>query len=307
MNHIKKLLFSSTKKVEEDIEDLDSESDSNNNEEDIDLNEDEDSCSDTDNNLFQDAFLLDECIVGDGIERKLYKMSFKTYHSFSSAWKMNRPIDQKHVNYLYEDLKQMKYPYFIGTMKAIQTPNSILTIDGQHREAAFNKMRDDNILFDMNIYLEVYNCDNNDENDIEAIRLFINANKNKPINQEDMPNICYKNAIDKLREDSIYAENIIIKDMGNVYSPKITYKEFYNKLQFYCKDKTSFTVDELVNEIKKINLEFSKMKKWELMGGISGKEIAKNKKLSYEKACKNGFYLNLPKSKYPIDTWMAKL
>ena len=248
--------------------------------------------------------LLDMSHIGDGIEYKLYKIKMSDYTSFSETWNMNRSVDELHVDKLYTDLKSMKYPHFIGSIKAVRTNNTIRTIDGQHRELAFKKLRNENIQFDMDILLEVYTCD--DISDIETIKIFENANKNKPITEQDMPELAYKKVIDKLREDPVFNKMIVEKDNGCIYAPKITYKEFYNKLQANMKDK-NYNVDQLVDAIKNKNKEFMDMKRWTLMGGTAGKEIAKHKIASYEKAQKEHFYLHLPKSKFPIDTWMQAL
>ena len=248
--------------------------------------------------------LLDMSHIGDGIEYKLYKIKMSDYTSFSETWNMNRGVDELHVDKLYKDLKSMKYPHFIGSIKAVRTNNTIRTIDGQHRELAFKKLRNENIQFDMDILLEVYTCD--DISDIETIKIFENANKNKPITEQDMPELAYKKVIDKLREDPVFNKMIVEKDNGCIYAPKITYKEFYNKLQANMKDK-NYNVDQLVDAIKNKNKEFMDMKRWTLMGGTAGKEIAKHKIASYEKAQKEHFYLHLPKSKFPIDIWMQAL
>ena len=248
--------------------------------------------------------LLDTSIIDDGIAYSLYKIKMSDYTSFSETWNLNRGVDESHVNKLYMDLKSMKYPHFIGSIKAVRTNDTIRTIDGQHRELAFKKLRNENITFDMDILLEVYTCD--DITDIETIKIFENANKNKPITEQDMPELAYKKVIDKLREDPIFNKMIVEKDNGEVFAPRITYKNFYNKLQEHMKDK-NYSVDQLVNAIKLKNKEFMDMKRWILMGGKAGKEIAKHKIASYEKAQKEHFFLNLPKGNHPMDVWMCDL
>ena len=62
--------------------------------------------------------LLDSYLVCDGIEFSLYKIKMSEYTSFSETWKMNRGVDESHVDKLYTDLKSMKYPHFIGSIKA---------------------------------------------------------------------------------------------------------------------------------------------------------------------------------------------
>jgi hypothetical protein len=267
--------------------------------------DDSDEETETNNYMLLEKYgkLLDTSIIGDGIEYNLYKIKMSDYTSFSEQWNMNRGVDQSHVDKLFADLKSMKYPHFIGSIKAVRTQNTIRTIDGQHRELAFRKLRNENIEFDMDILLEVYTCD--DITDIETIKIFENANKNKPITELDMPELAYKKVIDKLREDPIF-QRMIVEKVTDVYAPKITYKEFYNKLQINMKDK-NYNVEELVEVIKNKNKEFMDMKRWTLMGGSAGKEIAKHKIASYEKAQKEHFYLHLPKSKFPIDTWMQSL
>ena len=248
--------------------------------------------------------LLDTSMIDDNISYNLYKIKMSDYTSFSESWNLNRGVDKSHVDKLFNDLKSMKYPHFIGTIKAVRTENTIRTIDGQHRELAFKKLRNEIITFDMDVLLEVYTCE--DITDIETIKIFENANKNKPITERDMPELTYKKVIDKLREDPIFNKMIVEKDNGEVFAPRITYKNFYNKLQEHLKDK-NYNVDHLVDIIKQKNKEFMDMKRWILMGGKAGKEIAKHKIASYEKAQKEHFFLHLPKGNHPMDVWMRDL
>jgi hypothetical protein len=269
-------------------------------------NEENDDNVEEDNTALLEKYgkLLDTSIIDDDIAYSLYKIKMSDYTSFSESWNMNRGVDDIHVNKLYMDLKSMKYPHFIGSIKAVRTNNTIRTIDGQHRELAFKKLRNENITFDMDIILEVYTCE--DITDIETIKIFENANKNKPITEQDMPELAYKKVIDKLREDPIFNKMIVEKDNGEVFAPRITYKNFYNKLQEHMKNK-NYSVDQLVDAIKLKNKEFMDMKRWILMGGKAGKEIAKHKIASYEKAQKEHFFLNLPKGNHPMDVWMRDL
>ena len=290
----------------EDLEDLeqDLEQDSEFYDEETYVSDEENSEDSNDTLLEKYGKLLDISQIGDGIESKLYKIKMSDYTSFSESWNMNRGVDESHVDKLYTDLKLMKCPNFIGTIKAVRTNSTIRTIDGQHRELAFKKLRNENIQFDMSTYLEVYTCEN--ISDIETIKIFENANKNKPITELDMPELKYKKVIDTLREDPVFNNMIVDKDDKVVLAPRITYKNFYNKMQVNMKDK-DYTVEQIVEAIINKNKEFMDMKRWTFMGGIAGKEIAKDKIMPYEKAQKSHFYLHMPKSKYPIDKWMKAL
>jgi hypothetical protein len=136
---------------------------------------------------------------------ELYNCSVKNIIQKIDNWSFNRSLRNEHVQTIYNELKKMKFPHLLGTVKVVKDPsNNYRVIDGQHRLTAIKKILEEDISmeWDMEILVEVYNVTNTDDT-IEVCDLYNKANTNLNIITDDLPDIHLIEIINALSTDKI--------------------------------------------------------------------------------------------------------
>lgn len=277
-------------------------------------NEVDNVCLDSDDETeSNNSITIDEYIFGKPLYSEVIfeNMIHEKYHLSSSKlivniaqWEYNRLIDNDHVTKLKNELKNMVYPHFFGSIKiAYINSDKIKLLDGGHRCAAICELMKENKTFDMYLDVDLYKINNIEESDcdLDLLDIFLKMNSNKQIKKEDIPENKIVEIINMMIEK--WSKNIKVDESKEAYRPNITKRELYQKLKvlntdFTVKNKSS---KEIFENICLINDKISKMSLYKLFG----RNTVSQKKLSaYERAKKHDFYLNLD-CQYDIDTWIS--
>lgn len=243
--------------------------------------------------------------VFDGILYEKYLVDHRRVCPNIENWAYNRKVDQDHVNTIYTNLKKMKFPHLIGSLKLVRDKesDSLTLVDGQHRILALTRIMEEDPSISVAIEVDVYHLNDVNKNDIEIQDLFIKANNNKNVTLHDLPETKVMEIIDLLMEK--WSKNI--KTSDNAYKPNVTKRELYNELKDHMNVTHTLqakSAKEIVKAIETINTQLRMKSLKELFGREKG--ISKSKMMQYEKAEKHGFFLNLD-CKYNLATWVKQL
>jgi hypothetical protein len=207
--------------------------------------------------------------------------------------KIQRKVDPEHVNNLSKALKISKH--CVGTFKIVQYEDEYRLIDGQHRVLALNKNMEEDSKFNLDLILEVYTV--NDENELRE--WFKRANTVKNF-EEDFASINVIQIVDELIQllKADFKDCIVtskITERTNIIRPKIDEQDLNNVL-------TKYITDNEIREVKKIYDEIIKQNK---LIGLYNSKKQKELKISenmWYRAKTNGFYLGLYKNCKWIDS-----
>jgi hypothetical protein len=218
-------------------------------------------------------------------------------HAQPYAW--NRPVNEDHVNIMESELKAMKKPHLIGTIKILNCLNKYFIYDGQHRFRAIkNILKDDlDMNWDMDISLEIYFIEEPDiENSAVAKYLFESANKTYSFDKaRDSEDNYLKEFVNEIVKDPFF-KDLIKEEICN--RPRISKGDFYKEFRKHYLPKTRITIPELIELVKRKNNELSLMPVEEITG--------KNEASTYYKSAKKiRFFLNL--KTYPPAQWIPQL
>jgi hypothetical protein len=195
----------------------------------------------------------------------------------------------------------MKQPHFIGSIKIARSKNDYNTmkiIDGFHRHQCLMSIMKDNPYFDMPIDIDVYYVDDVEKCDMDLRELFIRANKNLNIEQEDVPEIKIIEVINKMI--ALWSSSIKTTENKAAYRPNVTKRALYEvmkKNNSKFKDRSS---SDIFKRIVHINNMISTMPMAKLFGRT---EPSKAKLATYERAKTKGFFLNMD-CKFALNKWI---
>jgi len=221
-----------------------------------------------------------------------------------SNWAYNRPLNHDHLRKLEVDILTMKHPHFIGSIKIARSQkdkHTMKIIDGFHRHQCLMNIMKENPYFDMPIDLDVYYVDDVETCDMDMRELFIKANKNLNIQQEDVPEIKIIEVINKMIE--LWGTSIKTDENKGAYRPNVTKRALYEAMKNHpkkFKDKSSV---DIFKRIIQINNMISTMPMLKLFGRS---EPSKGKLSTYERAKTKNFYLNMD-CKYSLEKWIEIL
>ena len=240
---------------------------------------------------------------------KLYKINFKCFaDNYHTNLYFNRKINEEKVNELYEILATNNYqlPWTCHSIFDIKNNNKQL-VDGQHRHEAISKYMDNYKLTesDKYIYMWEYIIDdiNNTTCNKYALDLFKKLNNNSPLTEDDIPKNKIVELLVKLKKNKNLKDGIGIDNKHkSCNSPKIHEKELFELLNKHEYLFASITIDEIIDNINKIN---------EILSQLKPNEIYKNKSIItakeqkiLEKATNYNFYLGIKDCAYPPAYWI---
>jgi hypothetical protein len=203
------------------------------------------------------------------------------------TWAFNRKLNIEHVDNIYNDLKDMKIPHFMGSIKILSdSKGHFRLVDGQHRLQSIRKMLDNDIehKWNMDILVEIYSVD--DLNGQDAINFYQKANKNLNVTIEDQPEINIMSIINGICAEPLFKCCIVDKDKVN--RPRISKKNLYEQFKKYYTPSSILTIEEIVDKVKHINTQISMKNNILLFGSEDNAKI-----IQKERAKKIKFYLNM--------------
>ena len=227
------------------------------------------------------------------------------------SWSFNRKVDDKHVDAIYTDLKQMMHPHLIGSIKVVRDktrPSVMRVIDGQHRMHAIRKLlvEDVDMQWDMSLQLDVYDVDHIDDG-IDTFSIFDKANRNRNVTVEDLPDANVVQIVNAICADPILNPpknpNIVMKDTGGVWRPRILKKDLYHLFTEHYKPTGHATAEQVVQKIKELNNNYSMM----TMKQLYGRDNPSTSKMNAHKRAEQfRFFLNLD-CRFSPEVWIKLL
>ena len=252
------------------------------------------------NNVLNQGVLLDITSVFDGIKLSLYKFDISTICNELDIWAYNRRLNENHVNEIYKNLCEQKFPHLMGTIKVVKDNNdNIQVIDGFHRSECLKRYNANNPGKSLTVFLEIYH--------VESIQspvvfdLFKIANANLNLTAEDDVNLYLAKVVDDLISDPDLSQGIVNRNDGRVNRPRISKKDLYESLKAHIKiQDMGLPIESFVKRVKAINQLIGKKSVSELYGRTNPCPSRINMRNT---AVKYNFYLNLP-GKYSIEKWI---
>lgn len=243
-------------------------------------------------------------IVFQNTTFELYICDARSLLRHVDNWSFNRCVRHHHVKSIVDDLKCMRYPHLLGSIKIVRNSHhkqQLRIIDGQHRLLAIRQImeQDEFMTWNMDVIVEIYEVENiNYGNDV--FDLYIKANKNMNVEPEDSLDMEIVNIVNALCQDKILSMGIIDKQDGSVYRPRISKKELYENFKSHYKPLEKMRLEHVVARVKEINRKIGLMSHRNMFGEKSTQRVARQKK----KADDLKFYLNVADSRYPPKIWI---
>lgn len=233
---------------------------------------------------------------------ELFVYDVRTLFPLVDNWSFNRSVRQHHVQSIYEDLKGMRTPHLLGSIKVVRNPDGDhRIIDGQHRLLAIRKIleEDETMLWNMDVIVELYHVDNIDCGN-EVFDLYMKANRNMNVTNEDALDVAIIDIVHALSRDTILSAGIVDKQDGSVYRPRISKKDLYEQFKLHYKPAEHIPVDRVVVRVNEINRKLGLLSLRHLFGERCGDRA----KVQRKKAEEYRFFLNMRDSKYPPPIWI---
>lgn len=203
------------------------------------------------------------------------------------VWELNRPLDAKHVNTIYEsfesEYKLSGQVTIFGSLAVFKQNDYYKIFDGQHRLAALTIFIDKHPTLNPELTLEVYETE-------DPIALFSNLNQIKPQDPKHNPS-SKKDELSKRIQDE-YKDSI--RNQSRANRPRVILKAIMDTINTsdFCDD----TVDEIMDKIQEYNIKLSELG----MQQLFGREYTNDPELChriYEQAGNLNFYLGVRKLK----------
>jgi hypothetical protein len=213
------------------------------------------------------------------------------------TWAFNRNLNMEHVEDIYNDLRLMEIPHFMGSVKILSDNKGNYKIcDGMHRFNAIKKILETDIenKWNMDILVEIYSVD--DLNGTDAISFYQKANKNLNVTIEDQPEINIMSIVNGLCAQDIFRCCIVDKDKVN--RPRISKKALYEQFKKYYTPSIILTIAEIVEKVKHINTQIGIKTIIELFDTTDNPKC-----LQKDRAKKIKFYLNMD-CNYDPSVWI---
>lgn len=203
-------------------------------------------------------------------------------------WAYQRCLNDDHVADLVKNFKND--PHAIGTTKALRNPEGKLCIiDGQHRRAAWEKIMEQDGMWDAEVLLEIYDTVSFDSS--IGMNVFKQANNVKSLDVNDFPDEVTGRIMSKFNlEWPDMLKNV--QEGKRVNRPRINSRKMYKKIKEHLV-KCKISEDKIWDEIKNANIK---------MGMWSHKRL-KCTANTLNKARLSGFYLGMDTSL----SWLDKI
>lgn len=233
----------------------------------------------------------------------LHTLGFRDFVKYSEPWQYNRKINDETVDELYKVLQEpdgSSIPWmFHAILDEKEDKNKLYIIDGQHKRKAIElyiENYDEDMTCERKICCWIYKIeDSSTTNRTKAVELFKKINNNRNFEEEDLPNNRSMDIIELLKKKKSL-ETGITKNKS--YVPRISTQELNILLNQNLKSFEKLSIEEVANNIQKINHKLSLKTTSELYGR------KKTFETQYNKANKIKFYLNLKGSKYGPEIWI---
>lgn len=239
-----------------------------------------------------------------------YFKSVREVAPYMTSWRFNRSINENHKNQIKDALKTHKKPHLMGTIQVMRDKKgNCRVMNGQHRMIACLEIlkEDIDMTFDMSLMFEVYDTSIDDLNDYkehdDAEHLFKIANTSLALQPEDEHDLFCKKLVNAMGKDNILSRGIVDKPMGSVHRPRILTKAMFEYFKDLLPRDHNKQVDELIDKMKKINVQLSLMTDLELFGRSVP---AESKRKQRAKAHDLKFFLNMDCKYTPLE-WIPWL
>lgn len=239
-------------------------------------------------------------------------MSVRDIAPYLSSWCFNRRLDQAHKERIKQDLRNQSTPHLMGTIQVVRdVKGNCRVVNGQHRIKAIEEIiqEDIDMTFQMNMMFEVYDIplqdmdDIDDHSHLDIEKLFLTANASLNFSLGDDHDIFCKKIVIAMLKDPLLKNGLVDKTAGTVHRPRLLVKELYEQLKKYLSTDYTMTTEDILHQIKKINVQISTMTNIKLFGRNNPADIKLRQR---EKAKELGFYLNL-NGRYPPETWIQMI
>jgi hypothetical protein len=236
--------------------------------------------------------LLDK-IDGKNYKGGLYKISVSQLCKIAYHHPFNRKLNKTHIEEIKNGIIQDEM--LTSTIKLIVDKNDdVYLLDGHHRyNALLSLSKKSKDAFQMDLYIEVYNVSEHDDENV--VELFKKANNIKKMSLDDSPIIAISEALKKCvnKYKDMFKDK---QDDKSVYRPRVNRNIVYNGIRdSKIVSKYNLTSTEIFNIIVYINNILAKKPK-----SFFGSDV---KATHYEKAKTNDFYLGL-KKKNDVYEWL---
>lgn len=265
-----------------------------------------------------DFFQIKDEIIIDRFNDKTFqiKMSFRELCVYSTPWCYNRAVNEEKVTELYESLcKSYDIPFVLHAVHDEMHSNpisKILILDGQHRLEAIKRYiaeNDSSFECSHKAYVHIYKINNAEtENTDEVIELFKKINNHRVFNASDMPSTTIVDLVKSIYCLPQFNKNKCKPIKSNVNTQTCHYPNMHTRElnTLFNQNREMIengkdTIEQLTQNIKEINHKISLIPFGERLYNRSALTKEKEK---YDKAFKNGFFLNLKNSKYPKEEWI---
>lgn len=185
------------------------------------------------------------------ITRHIVDVAFLKY---ITKWVLNRDLDENHWKNIYNSLKENFV--LLQPLSICIYNNNYMAIDGQHRIKAIITLLEEKKNINNKVRIDMYYP--NTINDMVNIVSLIN--NIKPIEIKKLMKSNISKIIQFIHKTYVNKNKCIIKQSNKCFRPYINELKLKNKL-IECKNISIFSnIEYILNEIKKINNKYKKMK-----------------------------------------------
>lgn len=177
-----------------------------------------------------------------------------TFLKYITKWVLNRDLDENHWKNIYNSLKENFV--LLQPLSICIYNNNYMAIDGQHRIKAIITLLEEKKNINNKVRIDMYYP--NTINDMVNIVSLIN--NIKPIEIKKLMKSNISKIIQFIHKTYVNKNKCIIKQSNKCFRPYINELKLKNKL-IECKNISIFSnIEYILNEIKKINNKYKKMK-----------------------------------------------
>jgi hypothetical protein len=253
---------------------------------------------------------IGELLVQDKVFAKInYRVYYCSVRKLAvkvDNWAFNRNVSEVHIESIKRDILGMEKPHLLGSIKLVRHVHldEFRVIDGQHRLLAIRDIleKDETMEWDMCVLVEVYEV--NDLNDPNVIDLYLKANNNLNVKDDDKPDTHLISIINTLCSDQILGSGIIdVDDNKKINKPRITKKGLFEAFKEYYHPTFKQDPVFVLERVKEINRKLGVAPHKVVFGKISEVSVSTQRK----KADELKFYLNMKDSKFLPCTWIPMI
>lgn len=196
------------------------------------------------------------------------------------------------------DLVNMPCPCLLGSIKLARTSLGVYKLlDGQHRIECLRRLIEIDPSFDMDLDIDVFECPK-DSGDMCIVELFVKANNSINVSSADIPEKKCVDATNLLVQ--IWPKNVKVDDAKRACRPNVTKKALFVAVKRLYVKYPQLSPQLIARKAVDANLKIMATPLVDLFGAS---EPTKTQMGIYEKARRDGFFLNIDCAMMNIDAW----